>query len=764
MNLELLKNSLALSAGATILAGFFGAGAALWTSTLRGAARQLMIALAIASLALPSFLQTNCWLELLGASGRWRGWLPLNIYSMGGAIWIIALLTWPIFFGFALSAWSRIEAAQIESDAALRGVSLGRFLLWPMARASLAQAALLVFVIALNNFTVPALLQVRVLPAQVWIQFEANLKPGAAFLKSIPLIAAPLLLVLFWRKGEMAWGADAQLPAKALRRQIGSGLLISSGFVTVIGLIASVGLPGWELLSARRTWVELGSVLAAVSSVAQNSFLFPALAGMACVAAGILIRRWRLGAVLWMPFFVPGVLLGIALISLANNRVFEPIYHSAAIIVIAWLIRYVAIGWQTASQAFRTVDRDQVDFARLSGASGWALFRHVQWPQIGPRLALAWYVIYLLCLWDVETLILILPPGCETLAVRIFGLLHYGHNSQVNALCLLLLGLAVAPLVAWHGIKYARQVVKGTTVALAAMLLLCGCNKPAEQSRLFGRIEIIGHRGAGAGEFHKPRSVAVDRSDNLYVVDMTGRVQKFSPEGQFLISWQMPQTDLGKPKGMCIDHDGNMVVVEPHYQRVNHFSPEGKLVEQWGRSGTNVGELTLPRSVAVNSRGDIFVSEYTRVDRVQGFSGKEKRPIMLIGRPGSDPGEFNRAEGLGIDREDRIYVADSCNHRVQVFGPDGKWLRSHGGPGKNPGEMSYPYDVRVDAEGRQYVCEFGNSRVQVFDANDKLLEVLGRPGAAPGEFGNPWSMALDSHGNLYVCDSGNHRVQKFIRR
>jgi len=61
----------------------------------------------------------------------------------------------------------------------------------------------------------------------------------------------------------------------------------------------------------------------------------------------------------------------------------------------------------------------------------------------------AWYLTYLLCLWDVETLILIYPPGGETLALRIFNLLHYGHNAQVNALCLLLLVLAVAPGAAW---------------------------------------------------------------------------------------------------------------------------------------------------------------------------------------------------------------------------------------------------------------------------------------------------------------------------
>jgi hypothetical protein len=72
---------------------------------------------------------------------------------------------------------------------------------------------------------------------------------------------------------------------------------------------------------------------------------------------------------------------------------------------------------------------------------------------------------------------------------------------------------------------------------------------------------------------------------------MTGRVQKFSPEGKFLLTWQLPETELGKPKGMGRDRDGNILVIEPHYQRVNHFTPEGKLVAQWGCRGRMKGVL-----------------------------------------------------------------------------------------------------------------------------------------------------------------------------
>ena len=112
----------------------------------------------------------------------------------------------------------------------------------------------------------------------------------------------------------------------------------------------------------------------------------------------------------------------------------------------------------------------------------------------------------------------------------------------------------------------------------------------------------------------------------------------------------------------------------------------------------------------------------------------------------------------------RIYVADSCNHRVQVFDRDGAFLRTYGEAGSGVGQLSYPYDVRVDADGNQFVCEFGNSRIQVFDKDGQPVETIGRIGREPGEFFNPFAIAFDSKGNLYVADSQNHRVQKLIRR
>ena len=770
MNWTLLENSLLLSALTALLAAAIGFLAALFLAALESRWRRWLIGIAVLALALPPFLVTGCWLHLLGLTGIWRSWLPLNIYSLGGAVWILSLMLWPITLLLTLAAWQGLEPGQLESDPSLTGWPLVRWLLVPVARNALAQSAVVTFVLALNNFAVPAILQVKAFPDEVWVNFNTTFDYAAALRLSWPLVLTPLLLWFGLRRREVAWPTlEGTVPARIFRRQLGRGwFCLSGGFATAtMGL--AVGLPLFDLCAGERTWREFVPAFLAGKAAVANSAGLAAGSALLVIVVALATWRWPIGPITWIPFLVPGVLLGIALIYLFNRPVLSAFYESAGIVFLAWTIRYLAVGWNSVAHALRSVDRDLTDAARLDGASRWQMLRHIYRPQVALSVAAAWYLSYLLCLWDAETLILIMPPGAETLSVRVFNFLHYGHNAQVNALCLLLLMLALAPLIAF----VAAETLKTRWHAFGMCALACalgGCsparpsNQAPLQSKLFGSARVIGTRGAGLGEFNKPRSVAVDAQDNLYVVDMTGRVQKFSPDGAFLGFWQMPQTDKGKPKGMCRDEKGNLVVLEPHYSRVNHFTPEGKLVAQWGAHGTNAGELAFPRSVMVNSHGDIFVSEYGLTERVQQFSAGGKKLIRVIGQGGTGGGEFNRAEGLGIDAQDRLYVADSCNHRIQTFSPDGKFLGAYGKPGTGRGEMSYPYDVKVDAQGLQFVCEFGNSRIQIFDVNGQPVEILGGPGAAPGQFNNPWGVALDSKGNLYVADAMNHRVQKLLRR
>ena len=199
MNWLLLKNSLLVGGFTTLLAASFGFAAALWLAGLERRWRNRLLAVAVTALALPPFLVTNCWLHYLGFAGVWRGWLPLNIVSLGGTVWILSLLTWPITLLLVLAAWQRLEPAQLESDVAVSGWWLIRGLLWPLGRTALAQAAVLTFVLALNNFAVPAVLQVRVLPAEIWAERGA-IPPMSTTLDSVSFARyCRSVSMAFWR-------------------------------------------------------------------------------------------------------------------------------------------------------------------------------------------------------------------------------------------------------------------------------------------------------------------------------------------------------------------------------------------------------------------------------------------------------------------------------------------------------------------------------------------------------------------------------------
>src|SRR4029077_14563078 len=115
------------------------------------------------------------------------------------------LLTWPITMLAVLSAWRELEPAQLESDPAVTGWALIHALVWPLGRTALVQAAVLTFVLALNNFAVPAILQVKVFPAEMWVRFTTTFDALGALRLSWPMILAPMLLLVWFSRREFPW-------------------------------------------------------------------------------------------------------------------------------------------------------------------------------------------------------------------------------------------------------------------------------------------------------------------------------------------------------------------------------------------------------------------------------------------------------------------------------------------------------------------------------------------------------------------------------
>jgi DNA-binding beta-propeller fold protein YncE len=291
-----------------------------------------------------------------------------------------------------------------------------------------------------------------------------------------------------------------------------------------------------------------------------------------------------------------------------------------------------------------------------------------------------------------------------------------------------------------------------------AAVLLGGCDLEGESVPDL----VWGVHGTRAGWLHKPRVATFDAEDCLYVADLTDRIQVFDRDGRYLRGWRTPELNVDGPSGLTVDRTGRVLVADTHFYRVLVYSPQGKLLMQIGDGvqGTTPGRFGYPTDVVIDRAGNFYVSEYGENDRIQVFS-PEGKWLRQWGGHGREPGEFLRPRALAIDDQDRIYAADSCNHRIQVFDTTGKVLRSWGTRGSAPGELSYPYDVAIGPDKMVYVCEYGNQRVQKFTPEGQSLGVWGEPGRGPGQLNNPWALAVDSRGAVSVIDSNNHRVQRF---
>jgi DNA-binding beta-propeller fold protein YncE len=297
--------------------------------------------------------------------------------------------------------------------------------------------------------------------------------------------------------------------------------------------------------------------------------------------------------------------------------------------------------------------------------------------------------------------------------------------------------------------------------ALAATFCGCGSGGATESAPE----KVWGSLGAGDGQFSKPRAIAIDDQDGLYIVDMTARIQVFDTDGNFLRSWQTPEHTNGRPTGLTYDTiDGNLLVADTHYNRVLTYTPAGELRTDrtlGGTFGQGPGEFGLVSDVVRDASHNYYVSEYGEFDRVQKFT-PEGKFILQWGGHGNDAGQFMRPQHLEIDSDGLIWVADACNHRIQVFDPAGKLVKMWGEQGTEIGQIYYPYCIALDGKGHVYVCEFGNHRVQKFTMDGKSVGCWGSAGRKPGQLNTPWALVLDSRGRVHVLDSMNHRVQRFV--
>ena len=243
----------------------------------------------------------------------------------------------------------------------------------------------------------------------------------------------------------------------------------------------------------------------------------------------------------------------------------------------------------------------------------------------------------------------------------------------------------------------------------------------------------------GEGMFNFPHGATVDAQGNLWVTDSQvgpnggngkgQQVVKFSPDGKVLMTLGkagVTSSDPGlfdEPTDVVVAPNGDIFVTEGHVggtkgnDRISKFSKDGKFIKSWGKHGIAPGEFNSPHTIAIDSRGRLFVGDRSN-NRIQIFDQDGKYLDSWV--------QFGRPSGILITKDDTMYVADS-----ESYGPD---------------EPGWKKGIRIGS------AKDGSLKYFIEDMESTVTEHSGAEG-----------VGVDAEGNVYGAVVRRQMLEKHIR-
>jgi tripartite motif-containing protein 71 len=340
-----------------------------------------------------------------------------------------------------------------------------------------------------------------------------------------------------------------------------------------------------------------------------------------------------------------------------------------------------------------------------------------------------------------------------------------------------------------------EMVAAGVVLLVAATLVwwMVGIGKPSPvvlaPPAQPGMVLLQGGQvGSNQGQFQYPRGIAIDSHNDIYVADSRNhRIQKISgSNGKFIMAFgglanvgggdvkKITTTFTGKlnePNGVAIGPGDDVYVIDTWNGRVEVFTSKGKYKTGY----TTEDGFWGPREIVVNRgegsgkyTGTSYVAD-TGKHRIVQFdaNGKKVRAWgaldMKTGQAikGDKEGEFNEPIGLALDKDGNLYVADRLNFRIQVFTPDGHFIKQWPVDGWSKDQIDMEPHLALDqAHSLLYVTDGRGKKVYCYDLDGKKVATLDK--SVNGDlFVVPIGVAVDKDGFVYVVDAANAKIMKF---
>lgn len=454
---SLLATTIALGSGAAVFATAIGAALGLVLARLdvplKAAARIALAAPAV----LPSYVVALAWTSLAGE----------RAFTIGGAIVVLTTVFYPIAM-LATEAGLRRVDPRLEEAALL--VARPARVLWRISgrlvMPNLLGAALMIFVLAISDFSVAGVLRVRVFTTEVFSAFAALYDAGRATVLSLPLLVVSTVVA-----GSAAIAAGRRLvartrPVHGTRPEMFEGWesigAAAVAGVVVLTLVVPIAALAAEALGA----ASIGPAVWASREAAVNSVILAAVGATAATALAFCLGQARAriarapGAAIdvgWVVLFtIPSTVVGIGLIGVWNRSATAAVYGTPAMLVLGYLARFVPAAALAVAAAVRAVPVSHEEAAAAGGAGWLRTMTFITFPQVRLSLAGVWIVVFILAFGEVGTSILVAPAGESTLPIRVYTMTANAPPGHVAALALFQSIVILVPLSAL-GLALARR-------------------------------------------------------------------------------------------------------------------------------------------------------------------------------------------------------------------------------------------------------------------------------------------------------------------
>jgi iron(III) transport system permease protein len=429
---------------------------------------------------IPPFIGAIAWVYLLSPVGYInRFWMDLTgtraplfvIYGQTGTILVMTLYSYPIAYLVMLGPMRQIssaleEAARISGASALRVL---RDITLPLLLPNIAAAALLIFMAALANFGIPAVIgfpaRFFTLTNEIYVvilnfDLPNNLQIAAAMSMQLVLLSiVPLLLLQRLGTGRTAAIVTGKSD-QALLLDLGVWKYAAAGFLALVTFAAVIApllailatsltpAPGVRLTAANATLVHYETLFFGIPKVPRafgNSLLlaFSAASVVALVAvviAWVTVRtrlpgRRLLEVLVMTPYALPGTVTALAFILAFIRPVLGiSLYNTIWLLLLAYVASFLAFGLRAVTGALSNIDPALEEAARSAGASPVRAFRDVVIPLVRASIVAGWFLAFMPALTELTLSALLFSVGNETIGQVVFGLYQEGRFNLTAAL------------------------------------------------------------------------------------------------------------------------------------------------------------------------------------------------------------------------------------------------------------------------------------------------------------------------------------------